>query len=237
MARCPFTTRRATCTLFLGLAVIGCEAGSGNPLEPAESAVRASAERVAAGSNAPVLRFSDLSAVGESRINRTGRSVNYRLTTRELEPGHAYTLWIVIFNDPSQCTFGGPGVCGPDDVVNDLAHPDMMWAAGSVADAGGGATFVGRRRVGTEHGSVNRPVGLPAYGLEDPFGAEIQFVVHDHGPMIPQYMPDMITTLDGGCTDAGVPAQGVPSPWNDHEYGRRGPNTCQSVQFAVHAPQ
>ncbi len=57
-------------------------------------------------------------------------------------------------------------------------------------------------------------------------------MVHDHGPMIPTLLPDMIQTIDGGCTNAGV----VP-PWNDHEYGRRGPNTCQSVQIALLAAE
>ena len=50
-------------------------------------------------------------------------------------------------------------------------------------------------------------------------------------------MPDMIQTVDGGCTDAGIPAPGANSPWNSHAFGMRGPNACQSVQFAVHPPQ
>ena len=140
---------------------------------------------------------------------------------------------MVIFNATDQCAEGTEGfaLCGPGDVVNDAARPDMMWAGGRVVDASGTATFAGRRGVGDASGSINDPVGLPAYGLESAFDAEIQFVVHHHGPMIPSYMPDMIKTVDGGCTDAGIA-----SPWNDHEFGRRGPNTCQSVQFAIHSP-
>jgi hypothetical protein len=55
--------------------------------------------------------------------------------------------------------------------------------------------------------------------------------------MMPAYMPDMIQTVDGGCSDAGIPAPGANSPWNNHVFGMRGPNACQSVQFAVHSPQ
>jgi hypothetical protein len=62
--------------------------------------------------------------------------------------------------------------------------------------------------------------------------------------MIPAFMPDMIQTLAGGCTDTGIPAQGAPSPWNDYagspaygqEFGRLGPNACASVQFSILAP-
>ncbi len=42
--------------------------------------------------------------------------------------------------------------------------------------ATGTATFAGRLSAGDVGGSVNAPVGLPAYGLLDPYGAEIQFL-------------------------------------------------------------
>ena len=190
-----------------------------------------------------MLTFADLSVVGTSRIIRTPNGIEFHLRTTELTAGNAYTLWFVVFNNPAGCTFGGQGVCGPTDVVNDLARPDMMWAAGSLVSGSGEATFAGRRQAGDGSSSANGPVGLPAYGLEDPYGAEVQLVVHNHGPVIPGYLPDMIKSIDGGCTDAGVPEAGVPSPWNDYAgetvgaYGRRGPNTCQSVQFAVHPAQ
>ncbi len=118
----------------------------------------------------------------------------------------------------------------------------MMYAAGHVVGGSGKATFAGRRRVGDSSGSANAPVGLPAYRLENPSGAEINLVVHHHGPKLPGYMADMIQSIDGGCFDAGVPVPGVSSPWNgcaggsQGAFGRRGPNTCQSVQFAVPSP-
>ncbi len=187
---------------------------------------------------ASVLSFDGFAEVGESIIVRTSDGVNYSLATTGLEPGHAYTLWIVIFNEPSECLEPSelPTFCGPSDVVNDLARPDMMYATGLTAGESGEATFEGRRLVGDTGGSINGPVGLPAYGLENPAGAEIQLVVHDHGPMMPTHMPDMIETVDGGCSDAGIPGPGADSPWNNHEFGSRGPNTCQSIQFAAHPP-
>jgi hypothetical protein len=93
--------------------------------------------------------------------------------------------------------------------------------------------------VGDGSGSISARVGLPAFGLLDPAGAEILLVVHEHGPKLSQYMPDMIKTVGGGCTDAGIRGPGVASPFNAYagpEYGRRGPNTCRSIQFAFHTP-
>jgi hypothetical protein len=195
--------------------------------------------------NQPVLRFSDLSQAGTSQLVRTPNGVNFTLSTTGLTAGHAYTLWIVIFNNPDGCTDGTPGFsnCGPMDVVNAAARPDMMYAAGNIAGGAGRGTFAGRRHLGDLTGSANAPVLLPAFGLENPGGAEIHLVVHDHGLKIPAFLPDMIQTIDGGCFDAGVPEAGASSPWNDYAgapgagaFGRRGPNACASVQFAVHRP-
>lgn len=172
--------------------------------------------------------------VGSARLVRTPNGVSFNLSTTGLSPGHAYTLWIVIFNEPGGCAV--PHECGPDDVVNAAAKPDMMYAAGSMATAAGTATFAGHRHVGG-NGSINAPVGLPAFGLLDPYGAEIHLAVHDHGPRLPEFLPDMIQTVDGGCTDAGIPEAGAPSPWNLHSgFGRRGPNTCATIQASVHRP-
>ncbi|MDX1578014.1 MAG: hypothetical protein R3266_06000, partial [Gemmatimonadota bacterium] len=51
----------------------------------------------------PVLDFATLSAVGTSKLVRTADGVSYRLSTSGLEPGNAYTLWFVVFNDPAGC--------------------------------------------------------------------------------------------------------------------------------------
>ena len=240
--RRSFSIRRWAAWLTLpAIAVAACDQASESPLQPDEIQINA---KNGTNSGVPVLSFADLSEVGTSYLKRTPNGVNYRLKTTELVPGDAYTLWIVIFNDTNGCADGTPDgpPCGPNDVVNADARPNMMYAAGHIAGGSGKVTFAGRRRVGDPSGSANAPVGLPAFGLENPSGAQFILVVHHHGPKLPEYMPDMIKTIDGGCTDTGVPAEGVPSPWNLYAgppqgaFGRRGPNTCQSVQFAVHSP-
>lgn len=240
--RRSFSIRRWAAWMILpAIAVVACDQASESPLQPDEIQINA---KNGAKSGLPVLAFADLSEVGTSYLKRTPNGVNYRLKTTGLVPGDAYTLWIVIFNDTNGCLDGTSGfsLCGPNDVVNDDAKPDMMYAGGHIVGGSGKAIFAGRRRAGDMSGSANDPVGLPAYGLYNPSGGEFHLVVHHHGPKLPEYMPDMIKTIDGGCTDTGVPAEGVPSPWNLYAgppqgaFGRRGPNTCQSVQFAVHSP-
>lgn len=193
-------------------------------------------------SRAPVYTVLDLfgEPVGTSTLFRNRRSLSFRFRTTDLQPGHAYTLWMVIFNEPENCQSPTPeSRCSDPDTENEAAKPDIIYAAGRVVGASGEATFAGHRSVGDDSGSISAPVGLPAYGLMNPLGAEIHLVVHHHGPMLAAYMPDMIQTVAGGCQDAGIPAPGVPSPFNDYqgpEFGRRGPNTCQTIQVAFHTP-
>ena len=177
-----------------------------------------------------------------AHVVRTPNGVNYRVSTNSLMPGHAYTLWVVIFNEPDRCDT--PGMCAPFDLFNADAKPDMVYGAGVVAGGSGMATLAGRTRVGDVSGSAQAPAGLFSYGLTNPLGAEFHMVVRDHGPVIPEFMPDMIHSLAGGCTDAGIPAPGADSPWNDYalspqyggEYGRLGPNLCIDQQFSLIRP-
>jgi hypothetical protein len=232
------------------IALIGC---SDDVLpvevEVSEALFTSSAAAMAAGqTGSPVYTFpggpDQLLIEGASaHMVRTKNGVNFRVDTNSLLPGHAYTLWVVIFNEPGEC-LTAPDTCTPPDLFNPAAKPDMLYGAGTIVGGSGRATFAGRTRVGDVSGSVQAPVGLLSNGLIDPFGAEVHLVVHDHGPVIPQFMPDMIQSLAGGCTDAGIPAQGEPSPWNDYalstaygqEFGRLGPNACLSVQYSILRP-
>lgn len=196
---------------------------------------------MAAVSTSPVLTFPDLQPHdGESTLIRTKNGINYRLTTSGLEPGHAYTLWIVIWNAPEHCVDG----CNGPDLFVEAAMPDMLYGTGLVVGGSGRATFSGRTKVGDASGSVQAPLGLAPNGLIYPYGAEVRLVVHHHGEKIPEFMPDMIQSVAGGCTDPGIPGPGVASPWNvfagspayNQEYGRLGPNECLSILASVHEP-
>jgi hypothetical protein len=66
-------------------------------------------------------------------------------------------------------------------------------------------------------------------------GAEIWLAVHDHGPKIPAFLPDMMTTIAGGCENVGIGAP-IFDDYEGPEFGRRGPNTCRTIQITFHPP-
>ena len=220
-----------TAVIGLCLTAVACDSAPSAPAGPTSASGGTTSIQQ---EPSPVVRLTDFVQVGSSTLVRTPNGINFNLSTTDLTAGHAYTLWFVVFNEPGQCAV--PNECAPGDVVNDAAKPDMMYATGRIAGGTEVATFAGRRGVGDTSGSINAPVGLPAYGLLDPSRAEIHLAVHDHGSKLPEHMPDMIQTIDGGCTDAGIPAAGVISPWNQHQFGSPGPNTCVTIQAAVHRP-
>ncbi len=162
-------------------------------------------------------------AVGQ--LVRTDGGVGYNLRTLELVPGHAISIWWVIFNNPEECD----GDCGIEDLFVDYpvdltpnpdVNPAVMSAGGHVVGGSGRAGFAGHLiegQITTEH-----PAFLDGPGLTDARGAEIHLVVRSHGPLVPAEMPGLIHTFEGGCQvflDAGV----VPE-----EEGE-----CADLQFAV----
>lgn len=170
--------------------------------------------------------------VGSSRLVRTAAGVSYRLSTSGLPPGSAAILWIVIFNEPDECTI--LGVCGlsEDAFVSraDDIETDVMRAAGSLVGGSGKATFAGRGAVGDQGSSLQEVFGLSRSGLLDARRAEIHLAVRTHGPVIRGLIRDMISTSNGGC----VPVDPILGPLpNDPLIG---PNACEDVHFAVHQP-
>jgi hypothetical protein len=75
---------------------------------------------------------------------------------------------------------------------------------------------------------------LSGRSLEDSKGAEIHLVVNDHGPAIAEFMPGMISTYRGGCSDSS-PFPGV-FPGTAIADGEAGPNICRLYQAAVILP-
>ncbi len=153
-----------------------------------------------------------------------GASVTLR--TSQLKPGHAYTLWWAIINNPEACA-SHPDPCTPHDVLfnTQIVQAQVTYAAGHVVGESGRATF-----------SAHLPAGdiddgwFPDQGFTDPLGAEIHLVVNDHGPKLDEHMPDMIRTYRGGCTDESLPPVFPATAFAD---GEPGPNTCRLAQTAT----
>lgn len=204
-------------------------------LAPHTTWARASTDRV------PVLTFPLLGPVvpvegATSTLTRNDNGVTVRVRTNSLSPGDAITLWMAVFNYPDACTNPTEiSMCSDPDLANPEVVGDVMYVSGNVVGNSGRASFAGRKSIGENDGSIFVPLlppGVQPAGLQNPRGAEIHVVVHTHGEMLPEYMPSMIQTFGGGCQDPGAPFIGLHFP----EWGEQGPNTCLSLQFAVHEP-
>ncbi len=124
-----------------------------------------------------------------AKLLRTDDAVAMQIATYELEPGSAYTVWWVVFNNPGACSpvpDGDPSIpaCGEDDVLNPdgelspnpLARVSILWAAGGMAGMDGKAAFSAVLEEGNAPGEV-----LVGSGLEDARKAEVHLVVRTHG--------------------------------------------------------
>lgn len=212
----------------------GCDSATVTPdarLETDRDDLHATAAHHAASrSTVPVLSFATMDEVGTSTLVRTGSGVSFRVSTTGLAPGTVHTLWVVIFNQPENCT--DPG-CGNDDLSNPDAMADVTYGAGTVIGGAGRATLAGHRNEGDNSGSIMQEwLGLPEHGLIDARAAEIHFVVHSHGPKIPGLVDEMLHSFNAGCGPNFI--EGLPPV--PESLGTHGPNTCEDVQFAVHTP-
>lgn len=150
-----------------------------------------------------------------ARIARTDDALQVKLHTTGLRPGHAYTMWLIVFNEPQSCT-SNPGperACGMPDAFNPLSGASHIWGDGAVVGTSGVATFSSRRAKGYPGEFPHEP------GLTAPGGAEVEVVVRDHGPAVTG--SDQTTTLTGGC---------LPVPPG---HGSPGTYVCENQQQAV----
>jgi hypothetical protein len=158
-----------------------------------------------------------------AQLVRNSNGISFHISTNSLTPGNAYTLWLVVVNNPAACS---AHPCTAADITrNPATHAQVRYAAGTVAGESGRATLSGAIQEGPLSG------WLPDRALEDARHGEIHLVVNDHGPMIPEYMPGMIQTYRGGCRD-GSPFP-PPFPATALADGEPGPNTCLLYQAAV----
>lgn len=164
-------------------------------------------------------------------LDRTMDGVSTAVHTRD-HAGHAYTLWYVIFNNPSACS---DGVCNEDDIFIDPPPAPVQFNAeqieaaqisvvsagrGDVANATGRIQLHGGLDVGEVPTGANRVVigraedgalvpFSPVTGLTDAFAAEIHLVLQDHG-MAHTDADDLerqLTEFQGACNPMCVDPQ------------------------------
>jgi hypothetical protein len=159
----------------------------------------------------------------EAKLIRTANGISYSLQTNALQAGSAYTVWVVVINNPDACA---ADPCSPQDILlTPATNSTVVYGTGHVVGGSGEAGFGGHLQTGP------LPAGwIAGRGLEDPLGAEIHLVLNSHGPMLTDFMPEMIQTYRAGCTDASLPPIFPASAKAD---GTPGPNTCRLWQAAV----
>ena len=189
----------ATLTLILAGLLIGVAAIYGDVIAGVNAAEKDSS---------PVFDFQDHGGVfvmnpqnrGTSDLVRTVDGVSMNIDTTDLPIG-AYTVWWIIFNDPSKCS---DGACGENDVLpppgTEGVGVSPVWATGGI---------VGPDRMG--HFSASLGVGkdsIPGQalwgdGLANPMSAEIHMIVRYHGPAIwsdADTLRSQMYTFEGFCT-------------------------------------
>ncbi|MEM7738417.1 MAG: hypothetical protein AAF267_21790 [Deinococcota bacterium] len=145
-----------------------------------------------------------------SQLIRSENTIAVELKTSGLMPREPYTIWWVIFNEPTACS----EACDGDDIfaadgsmsLNEMAEISILFADGAMSDADGNGNF---SAVLTE----DRPFGqvLAGPGLTDTQNAEVHLVVRHHGDLIPELAYEQLS-LGSACSDCYK----------------------QDVQFAVH---
>jgi hypothetical protein len=162
-------------------------------------------------------------AGADAQLVRNASGISYSLQTHGLRAGHAYTVWVVVINNPAACT---ASPCSPQDILlTPATNSTVTYGTGHVVGGSGQAGFGGHLKTGPlEDGWI------AGRALEDPYGAEIHLVLNDHGEVLPAFMSEMIRTYRAGCTDASLPAIFPASAKAD---GTPGPNTCRLWQAAV----
>ncbi|MEE9363430.1 MAG: hypothetical protein V3U92_12605 [Cellulophaga sp.] len=136
---------------------------------------------------------------GSSTLYRTEDTITATLESTGLIAGHAYTLWVLVFNQPENC---GGSPCALSDLKNVPAKAEMLGGSGLVADVNGKGIFSCNIRENDGTTSINDRLGMPidVGGIWDAQTVEVHLIVRSHGPAIMGHVIDQITSYGGGCT-------------------------------------
>ena len=93
---------------------------------------------------------------GTAKIVRTNKGIsgNFSSSLSNSEgsaEGLAVTLWLIIFNDPSECA---TSPCGEPDLFNPAVMPDAVYGAGNIVDDSEVASFGFHLKAGDNSGSI-----------------------------------------------------------------------------------
>ena len=177
---------------------------------------------------------------GTAKIVRTNKGISGNFSSPLANSvgsaeGLAVTLWLIIFNNPNECA---TTPCSEADLFNPSVEPDAIYGAGNIIDDSEVASFGFSLKAGDNSGSIADLFGMPTddgdpFGLINPRGAEVHYVLRLHGPMIPLEMPAQIKTYGGGCVDFAPYGYSPPAEESELKLGW---GECQDVQAALNLP-
>ena len=126
-------------------------------------------------------------ADADASLMRFSDKISLNVSTNNLDPGAAYTVWWVIWNDPSLCDAG----CGEDDLG--IPGSSVLWATGHVIAANGNGQFNAMLKENDVPGQI-----LFGPALTDAEGAEVHVVIQGHGQPVPGMIHEQTHTFMGG---------------------------------------
>ena len=102
----------------------------------------------------PGTMFPPNGRANRAMLRRGSNWIQANALTSGLPPG-AYTMWWVIFNNPSSCISPIPGLslCGEADLGNPAAETSIFWADGNIVTANGLGAFSAQVAVGDDLGT------------------------------------------------------------------------------------
>lgn len=110
---------------------------------------------------------------GTATLIRTAQGIWLSGNSPDLVAGNAYTVWGAIFDNPSGCVDG----CGPDDLTRQSAQARLSNVGGFVADATGDFEV----HLARHDESRQTLAGAGRSGIDNPYRAEIHFIIRTHG--------------------------------------------------------
>lgn len=164
---------------------------------------------------------------GTAKVNDNGATIKVKATG--LEPGHTYTMWVVYFNDQTECEDRGSGVVGCNGEDLAFVGGGVLFGNGQVVGGNGNATLTARPNTGTVAPVPPPPPPFSFAPYEAGEDNEFHVVIRSHGPTIPGEVSQQIHTYEGGCLTEVGPAPEQPGDFPVPAL----PGECGDVQLYI----
>ena len=129
---------------------------------------------------------------GAGKMTRTKKAVWVDINTQDLRANTVYTMWWIVWNNPSQCVDG----CGEDDLG--VRGNSIFYAGGFISDANGAANVSIHVEAGNLRGGIQVLLGS---GLNPNKGnkAEMHVLIRSHGAPVAGSVDYQISSVEGLC--------------------------------------